>query len=1202
MRTKRGRVAAFAVGAGLLAGASPAFGAGSTTDKPAALPDRDVRSAELQPTAVQRAGARAIGTQVAWNQFGTPSSIVDPGGTLAVGVPGDSAEAAARAFVDAHADLFRGVAAKQLQLVNDSALAGDAGHAVTLRQVVGGLEAAGGGMLTVGVQREGATWKVISAAGSLHADATLAGKATLSAQDALQRAAADTGERRSLGQIDRLSKPAGGFKAFAITGLEDVQRVRAVAFPTVNRGFVPAFETYVVDTGAAAPTGYRSYVDARDGTVLARESLVDQAADEEVAAALAPVDLSGVLPATDGGCAPRNGPYAVAADSGIRAIDVFVDADTPAQDIVLRLYRGTTLLVEADTGFTPERIRYQPAGNVVPAGDYFVEVCEYADGTPPVEPRTYTGTVAFDDSPAPAPYTARWLDFPSTPLGGTLARDPWNVPDTDVREHWCWTRTSGPAADCDEVVGNLASRSPWDHDVKANVSTGTTFGNNALAAESWGKEPEEGEPEPPLFHPTSRTRDYSYPFTDAWNNADCNPGADFGDAFVSGQSFDISAAVTNLFVQHNRMHDWSYLLGFTEQNWNAQDSNFGLTELAQENDPVIGFAQQGAAAPDAYLNRNNANMSTLPDGSSSVTNMYLWQPLAGAFYAPCVDGDYDAGVIGHEYGHMIENRMIGKGVRRTGHHAGAMGESAGDLMSIEQLNEHGYLPTDGSNRWATGTYATGNKSRGIRNFAGNWPSTGTFPAPGVQPQVDPLNFSDIGYDLTGPQVHADGEIWTATNFDIRRALAAKYDAQYPESDTALQERCAKGAVPVAQCPGNRRWIQLVLDSFLLMPTNPSMVDARNAQLAADTMRFGGANQAELWAAFARRGLGEDATATNGTGRAAGVESDTNPRPDFAAPEQPSAAITFAATTREAPQTPVNARIFVGHFEARVSPVADTDPATGTAAPDDADNLDASAAFAPGTYEFIATAPGYGAVRFRRTFAAGTAQTISVRMAPNLASKALGASAAGHAAPVMAGTREVLSAQQVRDRLIDDTEATNWQGAAYRNGQYWTVSNRRVTVDLAGTAPRTINRVQVSALLGPVYDAVSGTDLTQNRFTALREFEVWTCNDRVADCSTDTGFNRAMASAADAFPADAPRPVAPTLTLREFTFSPVVATHVQLVARKTQCSGGPAYQGEQDRDPHNSTDCDTVAPDATHFVRASELQVYGLNPQIQVSSG
>ena len=75
--------------------------------------------------------------------------------------------------------------------------------------------------------------------------------------------------------------------------------------------------------------------------------------------------------------------------------------------------------------------------------------------------------------------------------------------------------------------------------------------------------------------------------------------------------------------------------------------------------------------------------------------MYLWQPIAGTFYAPCVDGDYDMAVIGHEYGHMIENRMIGKGGTRGGHHAGAMGESLGDLLGMEYLNEYGFVPVSG---------------------------------------------------------------------------------------------------------------------------------------------------------------------------------------------------------------------------------------------------------------------------------------------------------------------------------------------------------------------------------------------------------------------------------------------------------------------------------------------------------------------------
>ncbi len=48
---------------------------------------------------------------------------------------------------------------------------------------------------------------------------------------------------------------------------------------------------------------------------------------------------------------------------------------------------------------------------------------------------------------------------------------------------------------------------------------------------------------------------------------------------------------------------------------------------------------------------------------------------------------------------MIENRMIGKGVGRSGHHAGAMGESVADFNAMEYLNEYGFLPTSDENRF-----------------------------------------------------------------------------------------------------------------------------------------------------------------------------------------------------------------------------------------------------------------------------------------------------------------------------------------------------------------------------------------------------------------------------------------------------------------------------------------------------------------------
>ena len=119
------------------------------------------------------------------------------------------------------------------------------------------------------------------------------------------------------------------------------------------------------------------------------------------------------------------------------------------------------------------------------------------------------------------------------------------------------------------------------------------MGNNAETASNWAHQ---SAPIPPRFSPTSPVRDYSYPWTDTWNQADCT-GA--GPTAVPGVSLDVSAAVTNLFVAHNRMHDWAYGLGFTEPTWNAQKRNFGLTEAWQQGDPVTGNAQAGAGLTTA---------------------------------------------------------------------------------------------------------------------------------------------------------------------------------------------------------------------------------------------------------------------------------------------------------------------------------------------------------------------------------------------------------------------------------------------------------------------------------------------------------------------------------------------------------------------------------------------------------------------------
>ena len=59
--------------------------------------------------------------------------------------------------------------------------------------------------------------------------------------------------------------------------------------------------------------------------------------------------------------------------------------------------------------------------------------------------------------------------------------------------------------------------------------------------------------------------------------------------------------------------------------------------------------------------------------------------------------------------------------------------------------------------------------------------------------------------------------------------------------------------------GNNLATQLVMDGMKLQPCSPGFVDGRNAIIAADTALTGGANRCLLWTAFAKRGLGSNAS-------------------------------------------------------------------------------------------------------------------------------------------------------------------------------------------------------------------------------------------------------------------------------------------------------------------------------------------------------
>jgi extracellular elastinolytic metalloproteinase len=741
-----------------------------------------------------------------------------------------------------------------------------------------------------------------------------------------------------------------------------------------------------------------------------------------------------------------------------------------------------------------------------------------------------------------------WRVFPANPPFVTDADT--SDDSTDTRVLWCWDNATYPG-ECEEEQRNEASPFAWDV-LPPGVPTFSTQGNNAVTAIS---EISPFTPDTAVDRPVSPSRRYDYPWKNRWFESSCNP-ANFTPVGVDGN--DESAATTNLFVMHNRMHDWSYYLGFTEEAFNMQQDSFGNNPPNRENDPEVGQAQGGRRTP--IFGRDNANQITLQDGIAPITNQYLWQPLAGAFYSPCVDGAYDMAVVAHEYTHAITNRMIGGPDGGTGPTQGQT-ESWSDLGFAAYFTEFGISAAEGVDPLVLGPYVTGDTISGIRNYSMS---------------NSPLNYSNLEYDgsgLTSP--HANGEIWSAVNYDIFTSLASKYDADFPSSDKALQVACAKGQRAADQCPGNRRWNQIQFDSFLLQPTGVSMIDSRDAMLAADRMRFGGANQAELWDAFAQRGLGESASSDG--------PRDLDAIPGFDSPlRTDEARVTFTA-----PEGAQDVQVFVGQHEARSTPAADT--ASGTP-------IDEVVELVPGTYELYGRADGFGHVRWTETFAAGEEGTVEVPLRRNLASKHSGATATGDGVNL--------------EDLIDDTEGTNWASldgrgtASEGKPEGAQVEGRQVTVDLAGDAPHQVGEIQVSAVLRGARNDREQDGRSQSRFSALRSFDVFTCDASTgADCTTDAGYTKVFSSADDAFPSRRPRPKVSDLLLKAFDVQDSSATHVRLVVRDNQCTGGPDFQGETnpDADPAFNPDCDTEAfsPDRAVLnppsdqVRAAELQVFAV---------
>jgi hypothetical protein len=217
---------------------------------------------------------------------------------------------------------------------------------------------------------------------------------------------------------------------------------------------------------------------------------------------------------------------------------------------------------------------------------------------------------------------------------------------------------------------------------------------------------------------------------------------------------------------------------------------------------------------------------------------------------PEIDGDFDNGIIAHEYGHGISNRLTGGlDIVNCLNNAEQMGEGWSDWFGLMMTMKPG--DTAGKVR-GIGTYAQGQATDG----------NGIRPAPySTDFGVNPYTYAATN-NAAISQPHGIGFIWSTMLWDMTWAFIEKYGF-----DEDLYN--GKG--------GNNMAMQLVIDGLKLQACRPGFVDGRDAILLADRQNYEGANQELIWKVFAKRGLRYSASQGSNTSRVDQVEAYDLPK-------------------------------------------------------------------------------------------------------------------------------------------------------------------------------------------------------------------------------------------------------------------------------------------------------------------------------------
>lgn len=213
------------------------------------------------------------------------------------------------------------------------------------------------------------------------------------------------------------------------------------------------------------------------------------------------------------------------------------------------------------------------------------------------------------------------------------------------------------------------------------------------------------------------------------------------------------------------------------------------------------------------------------------------------------DGDFDNGLILHEYGHGVSSRLIGGAANPNClDSAKHMGEGWSDWFALMLTIEPGDLATD---------------PRGIATYAARQ-ATGIRPAPyTTDTSINSYTYGASNNTTLLSDPHGIGFIYATVLWDLTWALIDYYGGS---PNFNLYDSTG----------GNNIAMDLVLESLKSIKCNPGMVDGRNAMLNADSLLYQGRHQCLIWEVFAARGLGYYASQGS-------ISSKTDQVEDFSLP-------------------------------------------------------------------------------------------------------------------------------------------------------------------------------------------------------------------------------------------------------------------------------------------------------------------------------